>query len=537
MKRFLALMLTGVLLVISLTGCGSGDQTSTSASTDKGGSSESSSGTVDGTTNGKDSVTIATTLEPSVFFMQHSELGTTASFTKDCTVLYNIYDMLFVINDEGEFTPRLGVDYTVSDDGLEYVVEIRDDAYFSNGDKVTAEDVAFSANLCAETVPPNMKGMFTNFASAEVVDETHVKYILSAPFAAFPNCWTSRCVPIIDQSYFEEVGEDGYQENPVGSGPYILDKRVSGEYLVLKANDNYWGGAPEIKTVTIKIITNISTEFISLNSGEVDVILAADMASCLQLDGVNYSYTTHDSATRAFAMINTNTNHGSVLTDLNLRKAIASCVNRDDLIVGVCEGSGSAAWVDMPLSYTGMPALETMTQALPYDLDTAKEYLEASDYDGSAIQIMAVSGTRQEKAANILQGALISAGINAEVAAIDSATNSGAMQSGEWDIMIVESTGSLYDSSCLNNIYTSASFAQWQDDEQFNWLKGKIDIQMVNIDAEERAAQTGEILSYLNENVISVPLYNPVSSVAYDVDLKGVNAHPQSYVFLNEWHW
>ena len=82
-------------------------------------------------------------------------------------------------------------------------MEIRDDAYFSNGEKVTAEDVAFSANLMKEQVPNNARGMFTNFEVAEVVDDTHVSYTLSAPFAAFPNCWTSRCVPIICKSYYE----------------------------------------------------------------------------------------------------------------------------------------------------------------------------------------------------------------------------------------------------------------------------------------------------------------------------------------------
>ena len=134
----------------------------------------------------KDTVVVATSVEPTVYFMQHSELGQKASFAKDCAILYNIYDMLFVINDNGEFEPRLGLGYTVSDDGLTYTVEIRDDAYFSNGEKVTAEDVAFSANLMKEQVPNNARGMFTNFEVAEVVDDTHVSYTLSAPFAPYP---------------------------------------------------------------------------------------------------------------------------------------------------------------------------------------------------------------------------------------------------------------------------------------------------------------------------------------------------------------
>lgn len=490
-----------------------------------------------GAEEAKDSVVVVTALEPSVFFMQHAEIGTQASFAKDCTVLYNIYDTLFVINNDGEFTPRLGTDYTVSEDGLEYVVTIRDDAYFSNGDKVTAEDVAFSANLMKEQVPPNAKGMFTNFEVAEVVDDTHVKYTLSAPFAAFPNCWTSRCVPVISKAYWEEVGDDGYQANPVGSGPYVLEEVVSGEYITLKANENYWGGAPAIETVTIKTISNVSTQFVELESGEADVILNANMASCLQLDGVTATYATTESGTRAVALINTNPAHGSLLTDINIRKAIASCVSREDLVIGVCEGNGSENWVDMIQTYSGVPDLSQCVQALPYDLAAAQDYLKEAGYNGETIKLMCNAGTRTEQAASIVQGAMIGAGINAEVLAVDGGTSSAALASGEWDVYFLETTGSLYDSSCLNNIYTSASFAQMQNDEDFAFLSETIAAQLVNTDPESRKEQTGVFLDYLNENVLSVPLYCPVSTIAYNPELKGVEAHPQIYSFINEWSW
>lgn len=486
---------------------------------------------------GKDSVVIATAVEPSVFFMQHSEIGTQASFAKDCTVLYNIYDMLFVFNDEGEFTPRLGTEYTVSEDGLEYVVTIRDDAVFSNGDPVTAEDVAFSANLMKEQVPPNARGMFTNFDTAEVVDDTHVKYILSAPFAAFPNCWASRCVPIISKSYWEEVGDEGYQAAPVGSGPYVLDEVVTGEYLTLKANENYWGGAPAIKTVTIKPISNVSTQFVALESGEVDVILNANMASCLQLNGETGTFATAESGTRALAVINSNPAHSDLLANEDIRKAIASCVNREDLLIGVCEGYGTENWVDMIQTYTGVPDLSECVQALPYDMEAAKSYLEAGNYNGETIKLMCSAGTRAEQAASIVQGAMIGAGINAEVLPVDGGTQSAAMQSGDWDVLFMETTGSLYDSSALNNIYTSNSYAQMQSDEDRQYLEALILEQMVNTDEEGRKAQTKEFLDYMNEHVLSIPLYCPVSTIAYNPELKGVAAHPQTYSFLNEWSW
>lgn len=489
----------------------------------------------------KDTVVVATSVEPTVYFMQHSELGQKASFAKDCAILYNIYDMLFVINDNGEFEPRLGLGYTVSDDGLTYTVEIRDDAYFSNGEKVTAEDVAFSANLMKEQVPNNARGMFTNFEVAEVVDDTHVSYTLSAPFAAFPNCWTSRCVPVICKSYYEEVGEDGYQENPVGSGPYIFKSKEAGQSVTLVANPDYWGGKPAIENVVFKVIANVNTQFLSLKAGEVDVILNADVASCLQLDGRDLAYADGASGTRAVALINTNPDAPNAATNpmLNesIRKAVASCVDRESILIGACEGLGNEQWVEMLATYTGVPDVSTLTQALPYDIDAAKAYLDEGGYNGEKVELLVVSGSRLEKAANVLQASMLEAGINAEVVATDAPTSTNQFYSAAFQIYFLETTGSLYDSSALNNIYTGGTADPFMPADDYTWFKDTITTQMQTTDPEARQALTGELLNFINEKVQALPLYNPASVVAYNTGLDGVAAHPQTYCFLNEWSW
>ncbi|MDE6168951.1 MAG: hypothetical protein K2G28_10900, partial [Acetatifactor sp.] len=284
-------------------------------------------------------------------------------------------------------------------------------------------------------------------------------------------------------------------------------------------------------------ISNVNTQFVALQSGEVDVILNANLASCLQLDPNVASWAYCDSATRALMLMQSNPASGSQMVDENLRKAIACCVNREDLVIGVCEGYGSPSWYDTVPSYLGAPALEDCTLAAEYDLDKAKEYLEASNYDGSPLSIYCNSGSRAEQAANIIQGAMIAAGINAEVKAVDGGTSSAAMASGEYDMLIAESTGSQFDTGCLGNIYTTPSFAQMMSDEAFAWMDEKIQAQRQETDPEARKALTAEILSYMNENTISVPLYLPAATIAFNKDLKGVVAHPQTITHLQDWSW
>ena len=89
---------------------------------------------------------------------------------------------------------------------------------------------------------------------------------------------------IASKAYYEEVGgAEGYATHPIGTGAYKFVSRTSGEKIVLEANEDYWAGAPAIKNVQISIISNISTQFLSLESGDADVVINADLSSCTKL--------------------------------------------------------------------------------------------------------------------------------------------------------------------------------------------------------------------------------------------------------------
>ena len=117
----------------------------------------------------KDGVVIATAQEPTHFFNQDEQYLT--SQAKDGPVLMQLYDTLYWMGEDGSCQPSLATSYEVSDDGMEYVFELRDDVYFHNGEKMTAEDVAFTYNLCVEKNAQLTKNLLMNFKEAQVVDE------------------------------------------------------------------------------------------------------------------------------------------------------------------------------------------------------------------------------------------------------------------------------------------------------------------------------------------------------------------------------
>ena len=129
----------------------------------------------------------------------------------------------------------LATDYSVSDDGLTWTMTIRDDAVFSDGEPLTAADVAYTFNKAAES------GGLTDVTVLEeavATDDTTVELRLKQPQSTFVNrLITLGIVP-------KHVHGPDYARNPIGSGPYQLVQWDEGQQLIVEANPTYYGEAP-----------------------------------------------------------------------------------------------------------------------------------------------------------------------------------------------------------------------------------------------------------------------------------------------------
>ena len=113
----------------------------------------------------------------------------------------------------GEITNDLAVDYTVSDDGMDWTFDIRPDACYSNGESVTASDVAFTY----ESVRDGSTSLdLSNIKDAEAVDDDTVVFHLNQPDYTF--LYVTYKVGIVPEKYYDE----NYGENPIGSGPFKI---------------------------------------------------------------------------------------------------------------------------------------------------------------------------------------------------------------------------------------------------------------------------------------------------------------------------
>ena len=529
--KVLSLVLVLVLAGSILAGCGNSNSTPASGAASTGGSQGTQG------SQAKDSLNVVTYADPIGVFPLHVDYS--ADKTRDGVFFQQVYDTLFRLDAEGNPEPWLATEYEVSEDGLDWTFTLRDDVYFHNGEKMTAEVVVFSWETALAENPTAATSMLNGLAAGEVIDDTHVKATLSHVSPAFLNMLCTQMGVIINKAYYEEVGgAEGYAAHPVGTGAYKFVSRTSGEKIVLEANEDYWAGAPAIKNVQISIISNISTQFLSLESGDADVVINADLSSCTKLQE-NSPVTWDSTGSTTRTLISFGWTKDYIRDDLNLRMAIQSAIRKEDLLAGVLFGQGKILDIDVVTGFPTSPDEGTYT-VIPYDQEAAKEYLAKSNYDGRELEIYVITGSTCEKAAQIIQGQLAEVGIKVAVVPCDNATFSSAQRNASADMNISDNTNVWFDFCNPGASYNPDMETTFKHEEYFKDVDvikdyyAKIAIEQ---DPAVRKQLMADLMSFGVENAYQIPLYASVNAIAYNKNLQGVAASPVSDFYIHKLSW
>ncbi len=483
-----------------------------------GGSSEQAAAPVD-----KDSVTLVVAGNPYRFYA----LSDTGCGGDDNLVLSNIYDCLLCLEADGSLTPALAESYEVSDDGLVYTFHLRQGVKFHNGTEMTAEDVKFTFDKGA--AGPLGSALFINYDHCNIIDDYTVEIVLSSPFAAFPYGVASRLGGICCKSYWDEVGDEGYLEAPVGTGAYKFVEYVNADHVTLEAFEDYWRGAPAIKNVTIALVADVNTQILGLQNGDYDVMRDPSIEMCQRFDSMNgISTSIGDSTARITMTLNAWSGIGK---DINFRKAVQSAVNKNDINAAVNNGQATILDIDICPMYGGYP---DNVEPVPYDVEKAKEYLAASSYNGETFAINVQAGTTYETVAKIIQAQLLDIGINCTVDAVDNMTYQDKLSNRNYDASIINEASSLIDADSISTQFIPGRFGQSYPREAEIYEMAQIGR---GLSGEERKDLYAQIAQILLDEAYTVPLYNGINTVAYNSGLSGVEAHCLGYYNFRYWSW
>ena len=313
--------------------------------------------------------------EPVGLDLMQSSIQTTMS------VCYNIHDTLFHPQEDATVLPALAEKWEKVDD-LTWKITLRKDAVFHNGEPVNAAAVKFSYDRInkEELKSPN-KGKLSAFTELTVIDDHTFTIKTEQPYA--PGLYMlGYYLPIVPPKYIQEVGDEKYNTDPVGSGPYRLKKWARGDEIVLEAFDKYYGPKPAYKTVIFKANPEEASRIAALETGEADVISGVPVHQRKKIVESGKAYLTPQMGVMPYVGINT---YEAPFDDVRVRQAVNYAIDKELINKALFDGKAIiCAGPISPRTFGHSPKLKPY----PYDPVKAKSLLkEAGHADGIDVRL------------------------------------------------------------------------------------------------------------------------------------------------------
>ena len=252
-----------------------------------------------------------------------------------------IQSTLTVTTTDLEIAYDLATDVQCDETGLLWTVTIRDDVKFTDGEPLTASDVAFTYNTVKATSSVND---FTMLKEAVAVDDTTVEFHMERAYSIWP--YTMAIVGIVPEHAY---GPD-YGLNPIGSGRYIMKQWDKGQQIIFEANPDYYGEEVQMKKVTV-VFMDEDAAFAAAKAGQVDLAYTAASYSEQSVDGFELlAFASVDNRGFSLPATSAAVNENGVAvgndftSDVNVRRAMNIGIDREQMIENVMYGYGTAAY-------------------------------------------------------------------------------------------------------------------------------------------------------------------------------------------------
>ena len=189
-------------------------------------------------------------------------------------------------NENVQMIPGVLTDWSVSDDGLSWDLTIRDGVTFHNGDPLTIDDAMFTMEFTfgpeavTNAISPSIQAEASETASIEATGPNSLRVTHTSPKAFFPFFISELSFGIagvlLPKNHFESLGQDGYNDNPIGAGPFRLEKHVISEQMLLERYEDYFmpERSPSFQTLDLRLVPEVATRVAALRAGDADVIEA-----------------------------------------------------------------------------------------------------------------------------------------------------------------------------------------------------------------------------------------------------------------------
>ncbi len=435
------------------------------------------------------------------------------------------FDALVESDHAGNYTPGLAESWSFSDDGTQITFVLRKDVKWQDGTDFTAADVVCTFQRLIDNRELNISSIYWSLLeSVESSDDYTVTITLSQPYAAVMNSLS--VTAIIQKAQWEAEGEAAFNDqNFIGTGPWVFDEWIDGQYVHVTKNENYWGDFDSYyDDVYLRFVLEASTAVAAHRNGDVQAYIAS---SGIASDNIGL----YDGSEDQIELVNINTGtvqyfgfqcgENSVFRDKNVRLAFAHAIDRQSIADYVFGGQASV---------TDSFAVETVigysdkTAHYDYDPDTAKAYLADSIYNGEPIVLVSNTGTKKSQESLLaVSDMLQEVGFNSSVEIVETATLSDLRATGDYDVFLVatmQENGEPY--KYFNMRVLNDAHHSFFVDEALN---EKIIESNSEMDPDARRALLEECVVMWSEDLVHLPLVRLASTYAITYGVEGIELY------------
>jgi len=444
------------------------------------------------------------------------------------SVLGNIFDPLVMFDKDLKTQPGLAVSWS-NPTPKEWVLKLRKDVKFHNGNAFNADDVIFSYDRVKNWKKSAFKSKINMIEKIEKIDDFTVKMTTVKPYPVFLRQLTY--ISIMDKETLEGKKDQWIGLNPVGTGPYKLTLWRKGSHVNMAANSSYWKGTAAFDKVVFKPLTNDAARIAGLLSGSVDIINkvpAVDVAKIKKNDKLNFFmlpslrtiYIHMDQHREKSPFVKGK----NPLLDKRVRQAFSYAINREAITKYIMKGFAVTA---SQINASTVYGYDANFKGLEYNPEKAKKLLADAGYaKGFEIQLDSLNRGDYPKVAQAVASDLARVGVKVKVNVTPGSSFFGKMGKRETSFSLIGwASGSGDASSFLDSIvhsvnpdkgygkYNWGNFANTKTDEL-------IEASASTMDTAKRLSQLKMINKIAMEEVGYLPLHYTVNLYASSKKIK-----------------
>ncbi len=460
----------------------------------------------------------------------------------DSDLVSLLYSGLMRIDTNGDLVPDLAESVTISDDGTVYNVVVRPDVRFSDGTPLTANDVAYTVKQIQD---PDLKSPLRGTWSevkVEVINDHELNFVLPSNYAPFMENLT---LGILPQHTWSDLSPEAFpfsnrNTDPIGSGPYTIktithspDGLINAYTLV---SNTYAINQPLISTIQVRFFDSELAITNALRTGAINATAALSRDDIATLPPDTFIVETYP-LPRVFTVF-MNQNQSTILRDQAVRQALATAIDRNQLIETVLPGGAEPTALPIPSGFYDVQSTSSLPQA---DIDATKQILEKGGWkdngtggwkktiDGNevtlSLKLVTTNAPYFEKTANYLKEVWQKAGIEVEVALFDqSDLVQTIIRPRDYELLLFGT-----DTGRSLDLYPFWHSSQREDPglniSFFASINADADLTTfrTTTDEEKRTAALTDLLTTMDEETPAIFLYNPLALYVHTKDIATVS--------------